>query len=435
MGVQTLYYFPVLAIPIVFLLYYSGPLSAVGLTVFATLVGTLAFIFSAGGIYASRDLGSIVVPVVILGHIAWFWALFWLAEILVEAQNEQTHQVLEEAEKLELRSLDFQHQQKEIQSHSRALKERISRYQQIRHFTNELAIMLKLNEVQEQVEIAVHRLFAGPHHTESRLTLFSQPDLPKDGDSLSDWMVKHRTPVLISDTYQDLRFPEYRFKKNLSIIASPIVREEQVAGILTVECEKPDHWTQEDLRFLSDISNIVSLALANAVYFDKVETLAVKDSLTGLFARYRFDERVEEEFSRAKAYGSTLSLVMFDLDHFKKVNDTWGHQYGDQVLQAVAKVIQSQTRETDFCARYGGEEIAVIMPLASLENAYQIADRIRKNVESSRIGEHKVQVTLSGGVTSVQSPMKDLEDLVHSVDQALYQAKEKGRNQVVKASS
>ena len=186
------------------------------------------------------------------------------------------------------------------------------------------------------------------------------------------------------------------------------------------------------MRFLSDISNIVSLSIANAVYYEKIETLAVKDSLTGLFVRYRFDERVEEEFSRSKVSGSPLSLVMFDIDHFKQVNDKWGHPVGDVVLRAVSKTIMDQTRETDFCARYGGEEIAVLMPLTGISNCHRIAERIRKKIEEEKIGDQKIAVTISGGITTVNPDMKTVHDFIESADRALYQAKNDGRNRLVK---
>jgi diguanylate cyclase (GGDEF)-like protein len=229
-----------------------------------------------------------------------------------------------------------------------------------------------------------------------------------------------------------LRFPVHKVRQNASILSCPIERENLIVGHLTLETDLPRKWKDEDLRFLSDIANIVSVGVANAVYYEKVESLAVHDSLTDLYVRYRFDERVEEEFARARASGSPLSLILFDLDHFKNVNDQWGHQAGDMVLKSVAEIVLGQTRETDFCARYGGEEIAVLMPRTQIKNSYLIAERIRKTVESHSTGPDKVQVTLSGGVTTLLPSMKSPQNFIESADQALYQAKDGGRNRLVK---
>jgi diguanylate cyclase (GGDEF)-like protein len=147
--------------------------------------------------------------------------------------------------------------------------------------------------------------------------------------------------------------------------------------------------------------------------------------------RYRFDERIQEEFGRAKASRSPLSLLMLDIDLFKQVNDRWGHLGGDKVLHEVSQAILSQTRETDFCARYGGEEIAVLMPLTATDNALAIAERIRRKVESEPIGPDGIRVTISGGIAAVTDDMAEPDDLVAAADQALYAAKNQGRNRVV----
>ena len=159
----------------------------------------------------------------------------------------------------------------------------------------------------------------------------------------------------------------------------------------------------------------------------------MKDSLTGLFVRYRFDERAEEEFARARSGGVGLALLILDIDHFKQVNDRWGHPTGDQVLKSVAQVVMNQSRETDFCARYGGEEIAVLMPLTDVDKALPIAERIRRKVEDTLMGSQKIRVTVSGGVAAVQPSTKRMGEVVQAADQALYRAKKEGRNRIVAA--
>ena len=139
MQFHVIFYFPLLAIPILLLLYFSGPLSSAGLTVFSTLIGTLGFIFSAGEIFSASGIENKVVPFIFLLQIAWLWSLFWIAEKLIEMKDLEAHRLLEEAEKLELLGLDYQHQQKDSEKFCQGIKERISRYSQLRAFTDDLA--------------------------------------------------------------------------------------------------------------------------------------------------------------------------------------------------------------------------------------------------------------------------------------------------------
>jgi len=142
---------------------------------------------------------------------------------------------------------------------------------------------------------------------------------------------------------------------------------------------------------------------------------------------------MEEEFRRAKRYGKDLSYLMTDIDHFKKFNDTWGHQVGDMVLREVAKCVQACARDTDIAARYGGEEFAVILPETELDGAMLFAERLRQKVEESSFDGPKgpLKVTISVGVSSI--PVHTAEtavDMIKLADDALYVAKERGRNRV-----
>lgn len=156
--------------------------------------------------------------------------------------------------------------------------------------------------------------------------------------------------------------------------------------------------------------------------------MAYKDELTGLYNRRYMDERLTDEMERAVRYGRDLSLIMIDIDHFKKVNDTYGHQRGDQVLAAVAGILKVTSRHMDILCRYGGEEMAFILPETSAEDALIMAEmccqRIRDNVEK----EAGIRVTISLGVAGKNREISTPEDLVAAADRALYRAKETGRN-------
>ena len=166
-----------------------------------------------------------------------------------------------------------------------------------------------------------------------------------------------------------------------------------------------------------------------------MKQLAISDFLTSLFNRYYFMDMLEREFSLAQRYHTPLSCILVDIDHFKKVNDSYGHSFGDDVLKGVAETLQKNVRRPDIVARYGGEEFSILLPMCDAEGAFILAERLRRLVESLR-WEHEsgqVQVTISIGVAdfSEDHVLTRPEDLLSYADQAIYQAKEDGRNRVL----
>lgn len=158
----------------------------------------------------------------------------------------------------------------------------------------------------------------------------------------------------------------------------------------------------------------------------QLEQDSIMDSLLGIYNRSYLDRRLPEQFSSAKRYGHDLSTLMIDIDHFKSVNDNWGHQVGDQVLQNVTNMIKSRVRETDILCRYGGEELFIILPHTGGPEAMTKAEMIRTEIEA---GEGYPQVlTVSIGVAAVSNQVGSAADLVWQADMALYRAKKKGRN-------
>lgn len=411
------------SIPIVLLLYFSGPVPSAAVAAIASLIGTGAVIFNAGSFLSG-------LPLLYMVETAWLWFLFWITGKLIESTDLETHRLQEDIEKLEVKCSSYEQEGAKLQDLCETLKNQVYRYSQLRSFTEELGSSSQAKDIETKVDFFLKKFFG--HNMDSRVALnyFEAPNDPDESDPIGTWVVKNRIPLLVTDITEDARFSFLGPNRRGSLMCSPIERESHIVGTLAVESVKPEQWKEQDLRFFSDLSNIVSLALSNAVYYEKVESLAVKDSLTHLFVRKRFDERIEEEFARARAVGSNLTLLMLDIDHFKKINDRYGHPVGDQVLRHVAEVVMSQTRETDFCARYGGEEIAVLMPLTSLENSYQIAERIREKVMNGKVGSTGASVTISGGIASIQSYMRGPEQLVESADRALYKSKSAGRNRI-----
>lgn len=168
---------------------------------------------------------------------------------------------------------------------------------------------------------------------------------------------------------------------------------------------------------------------------EELELLSVTDELTGLFNRRYLNRSMQEELSRCLRYGTELSVCLLDVDHFKKINDFFGHQVGDRVLVSLANLLESSVRDTDIVGRYGGEEFAILMPNTSLDEALMVADKIRVFIQKLIIPEERDHpVTVSIGVVGcIESQAKSLNELISKADRALYSAKDLGRNRVVPA--
>jgi diguanylate cyclase (GGDEF)-like protein len=166
--------------------------------------------------------------------------------------------------------------------------------------------------------------------------------------------------------------------------------------------------------------------------FRRVASQAVTDELTGLANRRSFDQELALEWRRTDRVGGSLALILADIDNFKHINDSYGHQIGDLVLAEVGKIIAAHVRQVDFAARYGGEEFAILVPETELEGARILAQRLRKDLAKAQIlipGGRELQVTASFGVAA-KNDLERAEDLIAGADHALYEAKRRGKNRV-----
>ncbi len=181
------------------------------------------------------------------------------------------------------------------------------------------------------------------------------------------------------------------------------------------------------------LANQFALALRRIKLYQDVERLAITDSLTSVYTRRYFQERFEEEIKRAALRKIKLAFLMIDVDHFKMVNDQYGHLTGDYVLKEISLIIKENIREIDIVGRYGGEEFCVVLPETDLEGAYLVAERIRKGAEQRLIKAYdtSVRITLSIGISTYPSSGKEAEELIDKADWALYRAKTQGRNCIV----
>jgi diguanylate cyclase (GGDEF)-like protein len=216
------------------------------------------------------------------------------------------------------------------------------------------------------------------------------------------------------------------------IVLEPIQYKQIPLGVLILASARP--FGPEIRGNLDLFSKSLALALHNAMTHDQVQKLAAIDPLTGIYNRRFGTTRLHEEFVRAVQLESAIGIMMFDIDHFKSVNDTYGHSIGDRVIRQVATTARSALREGDIIIRLGGDEFLAVLLGASANDVFQTAEKIRRQIDEKLIsyGDQNIHITVSlGGVSFPEKDVKNEQDLIDSADRALYSAKNAGRNRTV----
>ncbi len=189
---------------------------------------------------------------------------------------------------------------------------------------------------------------------------------------------------------------------------------------------------RDENNIIQDLFIYVQDVTEVAVYERKLVEMNMRDGLTGIYNRRFMEVKLREEFNRYKRYPGDFSLIMFDIDFFKKVNDNYGHQCGDFILKSISSRISSLIRNVDYLARYGGEEFCCLLPEAGLDDAYQVAERFRTAVMEleNKFNSLIVKVTISLGITELNVNIASPDELLKKADEALYTAKREGRNRI-----
>ncbi len=254
------------------------------------------------------------------------------------------------------------------------------------------------------------------------------------GEGIAGSVWENGKPLLIEDVRQDTRFSDKADTKSdfvtTSIMAVPLISNGKIIGVMEainkVDCS---NFNKFDLDLFQNLSVQAAVAIDNANLYE----LAIYDGKTRLYIHRYFMQRLDDEFHRTERYGGKISIIMFDIDHFKNVNDTYGHQIGDDVLVHVAKEIKECCRVSDIPSRFGGEEFAVLLPETASEGARIFAEKIRKNIEAMSFasGETEFKITISGGISTFpETKTSSHLELLDFADKALYHSKENGRNKV-----
>ena len=286
------------------------------------------------------------------------------------------------------------------------------------------------------LELALNTVVDAVHATGGRLVVSASPGAAMDAGTIGSLAGLER-PIEAAErsALQNGRIGESRAGQTFvaSVALRPLEREGRLYGLITVG--RDGHpFTDEERELLRLLAAQTTLALENVDLHYQVRRQAVTDELTGLGNYARFQELLAIEVEQVKRYGDPVGLLMLDLDDFKSINDTFGHQQGDAVLKAVALALRESCREADTPIRYGGDELAVILPHTALEGAFSIGERVRLAIERLRIpragGADSLRVTASVGVSA--SVKGDKEALVSDADRALYIAKREGKNRTAR---
>jgi len=265
----------------------------------------------------------------------------------------------------------------------------------------------------------------------------SASHLIKNTESLLDMEVVHK--AFSNNKQIKFNFPsDIKIEAGLlefypkAILIEPVSYKNEVLGLVLLASTKD--YEDTDINQLNVYTHGLSLGMHNAIIHDKLEQLAVLDSLTKIYNRRFGMERFKEEYSRSVRTNNPLGVLMFDIDYFKKINDTYGHIVGDQVLINFTKIISKNLRKGDVLVRYGGEEFMALLPGSSTEGTCIIAEKIRRIVEENNIrhGNQDIKITVSiGGTSFPESDTETTQELIKIADDHLYSAKALGRNQVV----
>ena len=217
-----------------------------------------------------------------------------------------------------------------------------------------------------------------------------------------------------------------------SYIGAPILNKGKLLGFINLNAEVPNFFKEEQLSQLRAFTDQAAVAIRNAQMFEEMEHLAITDSLTGLYNRRYFFEFTENEIERSKRYKKDLSMIMMDIDHFKRVNDQFGHPIGDRALKMVSDISLRSLRKVDVMCRFGGEEFAILLPETPKDEALIAAERICREIGNACLATERgdVSVTVSIGVAGLDEEINAMNRLISAVDEALYNAKNAGRNRV-----
>src|SRR2546422_716495 len=260
----------------------------------------------------------------------------------------------------------------------------------------------------------------------------------KVGQGIAGWVAQHGEKVIVPDVSKDTRFfskvDEKTMMETQSIVAIPVRFRDRCLGVIElINCMGPDGFQGRDLALLEALADFAAIALENARHVQRIHELTITDDCTSLYNARHLNFILETEIYRSQRYDYEFSLVFIDLDHFKKVNDTFGHLMGSKLLAEVGEKIKTHCRLIDFAFRYGGDEFVLLLPQTSKESAIVVARRLHRLIREStwlQAENLNIRVTPSVGVASYPADSRTKADLLHLADEAMYVVKNSTRDGV-----
>jgi diguanylate cyclase (GGDEF)-like protein len=307
--------------------------------------------------------------------------------------------------------------------------ESIRRFFQTTFILDQFSLMLRTGS---KGELEVVSSFSAPFENGQWVEL--------DENSIFSVVIHNKKPIYIPNGQTENRYSCSELFDNAegSFLSLPLkLPPDHIIGVLNLHRKQIEAFSASEITRLSHLANHVASVIDKMLIFHQTKLLSITDPLTGIYNRRYFDERFTREMTRAVRYKRALSLLMIDIDHFKKYNDTLGHLMGDVALKRVACLLENKIRRADILARYGGEEFVVLLPEIQIKNARIVAEKLRAAVEYEKFdGEEKLpnkNVTISIGVASLSKHVVAADELIRLADEALYAAKRAGRNCVCEA--
>ncbi len=306
-----------------------------------------------------------------------------------------------------------------------------------------IVVMKKIKEVTEAESWSITLLDESSgdlilHHAEGKAKKKPKQYRIKPGEGITGWVAEKGVPVVVPDVARDKRFSPKADRhtgfQTKTLMAAPIKSQGQVLGVLEVINKTTgQNFTEEDLELLMRFVDQAALAVERIMLYQKLQELVITDDLTSLFNSRYLHRSIETEVQRSDRYGTSVCLIFMDIDHFKDVNDHYGHLAGSKLLVEMAQLLISQVRSVDIVARYGGDEFVVVLPQTTTRDAVLVAERMRKAIEKNtflRNEGYHFKMTASFGVASYPGAAKSKEDLLRLADEAMYRVKHRNRNGV-----